>query len=182
MLSTNCQIGEGSVQRTQKNGSKLSLPCPLNIIEYNKYMGGVDHNDQLRQYYCVRLKNHKFYKYIYFFLLEVTLANAYILSNYVPSTGHTLRHYVDFRIELAKQLIGDYNSRKQKGRPSSIVHCPLFSVQHFPTKAARRSKCSPCYNRKRQLRWTYWRCETRNKYLCHTGKTDSDCFLSFHTK
>lgn len=182
MLSTNCQIGEGSVQRTQKNGSKLSLPCPLNIIEYNKYMGGVDHSDQLRQYYCVRLKNHKFYKYIFFFLLEVTLANAYILSNFVPSTGHTLRHYVDFMIELARQLIGDYNSRKQKGRPSSIVHCPLFSVQHFPMKAARRSKCSHCYNRKRQLRWTYWRCETCNKYLCHTRKTDSDCFLSFHTK
>ena len=178
MLSTNYQIGEGSVQRTQKNGAKLSLPCPLNIIEYNKYMGGVDHNDQLRQYYCVRLKTTNsinIYSLLYWRLpwpMHTSFQNMYLQQAI---------HYVDFRIELARQLIGDYNSGKQKGRPSSIVHCPSFSVQHFPMKAA-RSKCSHCYNRKRQLKWTYWRCETCNKYLCHTGKTDSDCFLSFHTK
>ena len=95
-LSTNCPSGEGTVQRTQKTGSRISLPCPLNIIDYNCYMGGFDSNDQLRQYYYVRLKSHKFYKYIFWFLFKVTLANTYILFRYVPSTTHNHQHCIDF--------------------------------------------------------------------------------------
>lgn len=48
VLSTNCQQGEGTTQRRQKDGSKKSFPSPFNIIGYNRYMGGIDdHNDQL---------------------------------------------------------------------------------------------------------------------------------------
>ena len=54
-LSTSCQIGEGTVKRKQKDGTRMSVTCPFNVIEYNKYMGGSDHSDQLRQYYCVQL-------------------------------------------------------------------------------------------------------------------------------
>ena len=180
-LSTSCQIGEGTVKRKQKDGTRMSVTCPFNIIEYNKYMGGVDHSDQLRQYYCVRLKTRKFYRYIFWFLFELTVANSYILSHYVPSTGHRHRQYVDHRLELAKQLIGNYNSRKRRGRPSSVPSVSRqLPLEHFPMKAAKRSKCQHCYKSNKKLKWTTWRCETCQKYLCHTGIPDTDCFYKTH--
>lgn len=37
-----------TVKRKQKDGSKVDVNCPLAIDLYNKFMGGVDRNDQLR--------------------------------------------------------------------------------------------------------------------------------------
>ena len=42
-------------------------------------MGGVDRNDQLRQYYAIWMKGRKYYKYIWWFLFDVAVTNAYIL-------------------------------------------------------------------------------------------------------
>ena len=41
-------------------------------------MGGVDNNDQLRGYYHVRLKCRNFYKYIFWFLLEVAIITCHL--------------------------------------------------------------------------------------------------------
>ena len=80
-------------------------------------MGGVDHSDQLRNYYALRLKSHKFYKYIFWFICDVTITNAYILTKYLPVTDD--KTHLQFRIDLAKQLIGEYMGKKLAGRPSS---------------------------------------------------------------
>ena len=134
VLSTNCQHGLGEASRKQRSGSRQTYPCPLNIVDYNKYMGGIDRNDQLRQYYCVRPKSRKVYKYIFWFMFEVTLANVFILQRYVPSTGHKEYHYLDFRVKLAKQLIGDFNGRtKAKGPPIFIIKSTCY-WRTFTTK------------------------------------------------
>ena len=79
-LSTNCQPNEkGAVLRHQKDGSRTTVTCPVAIAKYNQFMGGVDRNDQTRQYYHVHLKGRKYYKYIFWFAFEVSIANAYVL-------------------------------------------------------------------------------------------------------
>lgn len=52
-----------SVTRKSRDGSKAPVSCPSSVALYNKYMGGVDHNDQARGYYHVQLNCRKFYKY-----------------------------------------------------------------------------------------------------------------------
>ena len=129
----------------------------------------------------VRLKSRKFYKYIFWFLFELAVANSYVLTRYIPSTGHHHCHFVDYRLELAKQLIGDYNSRKRRGRPSTTISPqPLVSVHHFPMKAPTRSKCQR-FSKRKVLKWTQWRCQACEKYFCHTGLPESDCFLLSHS-
>lgn len=163
---------------------EVKNPSPalyINIIDYNQYMGGVDHNDQIRQYYSVRLKSRKFYKYIFWFLFDVTIVNTYILSHYIPTTSKTNLKYIEFQTELARQLIGDYNSRKRSGRPSLVPVTRHMSPQHYPVRA-KRSKCNHCYNTTQHLKYTFWWCDTCNKYLCHTGDLQSDCFLTYHKK
>lgn len=41
------------MKRTNKDGSRSDVPCPVVVDDYNKYMGGVDHADRLGSLYCV---------------------------------------------------------------------------------------------------------------------------------
>ena len=61
-----------TVQRRNRDGSRIAVPCPQSIAMYNMFMGGVDRNDQLRGYYGVRMKCRKLYKYIFWFLLDIS--------------------------------------------------------------------------------------------------------------
>lgn len=53
------------VKMQQKDGTGVEVHCPLSVALYNQYMGSVDHGDQLRDSYYVRLKCMKNYKYIF---------------------------------------------------------------------------------------------------------------------
>ena len=103
-----------SVSRRQKDGTRIAVECPLCVALYNQYMGGVDVGDQLRGYYHVRLKCTKNYKYIFWFLFNVSATNAYILYSFDVRTG-TPTTLKQFRMKLAEQLIGTYKSRKRVG-------------------------------------------------------------------
>ena len=51
MVATNCDpSGSTTVQRRLRDGTQVTVPS---IRSCNKYMGGVDLNDQLRGYYSV---------------------------------------------------------------------------------------------------------------------------------
>ena len=94
-----------SVQRKHKDGTSHTYPCPSAIADYNRYMGGVDSNNQLRGYYHVRLKCRKYYKYRFWFLFDLMVTNSFILCrNY---TDLPIKKVKDFRVALAKELIGD---------------------------------------------------------------------------
>lgn len=147
VMSTSCQPDEsGIILRHQRDGTSLSFPCPGSVIRYNTFMGGVDRGDQLRGYYSCRSKSRKFYKYVFYFLLDTAITNAYILHSHY-STASSFEHIKDFRVELAKSLIGDYCSRRRPGRGESSLH-PL-PLRHFPMKLdggcrSRRGRCTMC--------------------------------------
>lgn len=104
VMSTNSQpSATGTVLRRKKDGSRVPVPCPESVILYNRWMGAVDHGDQLRGYYSCRTKSRKFYKYIYHFLLDVTITNSFILyKHFHPNPQYkTIR---EFRLQLAREL------------------------------------------------------------------------------
>ena len=104
MSTTSQPSATGSVLRRQKDGTRVSVPCPESIITYNRYMGGVDRGDQLRGYYNCKVKSRKFCKYIYF-LLDVSITNAFILYKNFRSSP-TFNNIKKFRLQLARELIG----------------------------------------------------------------------------
>ena len=84
-------------------------------------MGGVDKNDQLRQYYSIRACGQKCYKYIAYFSIDLAITNSYIFHSLLSeSTFHNMK---DFCLNLATQLIGLYHSRKH-----AVV--PLYYLQN----------------------------------------------------
>ena len=204
MLSTMCNpCTSQTVERKQKDGSKIMVPCPEAVVVYNKYMGGVDQGDQLRHYYRIRTKCVKNYKYIFWFLVDVIITNAYILSRYSPVTS-SMRSLKSFRLTLATQLIGNYCTRKRAGRPRSTPSFPHPPAQlsplehngpsasqqphrtplHLPSHQAKK-RCIYCQDyrpisRRRETVWYCPDCEGTPP-LCLTGRGDgSDCFRLWH--
>ena len=48
-----------SVNRKKADGSVINVQCPVCVVDYNQFMGGVDKGDQYRKYYHVRSKSRK---------------------------------------------------------------------------------------------------------------------------
>ncbi len=190
MMSTSTQpSATGTVLRRQKDGSRQQIPCPQAIIDYNRHMGGVDRGDQLRGYYKCRVKSRKFYKYIFYFLLDMTMTNAFVLHqgwSPRPRPRDAVKTIKIFHLRLVHELIGDYCSRRRAGRGgSSIVPLPL---RHFPVKVPpsepnqrKRGRCAHCDVHHKRTD-TQWFCRECDVWLCHTGHEDNDCFLSWHKR
>ena len=192
VLSTLSQPGDTSkVSRRQRDGSVAEVSCPSAILTYTKYMGGVDLGDQLRKYYSVRLKCNKNYKYFFWFIFDVSITNAFILSKLCnrPRTTHDEGRLKAFRVSLAESLIGSYNSRQRDRRQSSVrVRQPTTAPTQFhsPHHHARQ-RCAYCrYCRdppcRRESVWQCLQCEGCPT-LCLTGRDDgTDCWALWHAE
>lgn len=204
IMSTNSDPQKSAtVQRRDRDGTRQSVPCPPNVVDYNRYMGGVDHADQLRNYYRVRCKTRKFYKYIFWFLFDCTIVNAFILwKNYLPMTDITTRQLSikNFRLSLANGLIGEYNSRQRYALPTSIrAACresfstptkrtrvdssssTLDTEGHFPIKDT-RGRCAFCWSFRNERHETNIRCRKCRKPLCVESRDPPgpSCFERYH--
>ena len=167
-----------SVLRRQKDGRRVSVQCPVMIRDYNYKMGGVDEGDQSRGYNRLRTKFRKFYMYIFCFLTDVAITNSFILyKNF--STSPSMKSVKEFRLKLAKQLIGNYSSRKLPGRHSLPIQ--TLPLSHFPTKnlQGKRGRCKCCHPRRTD---TPWYCNKCKEWLCHSGDPTTDCFLKWHKR
>jgi hypothetical protein len=49
----------GEVSRRDKDGRRKHISCPLAIVQYNKYMGGVDLSNQKINYYAIDRKSKR---------------------------------------------------------------------------------------------------------------------------
>ena len=147
---------------------------------YNTYMGGVDRNNQLRGYYHVRLKCRKFYRYIFWFLFEVPIANAHILHSRYTGAEKKRHKFKEFWLELARSLVADYHSKKRLGRCPAPTVLPL---RHYPLQYVECPDSTPVRRRlhhRQQRRDTQWFCRECDIHLCHTGTIDTDCFIQYH--
>ena len=87
---------------------------PESVQLYNAFMGGVDRNDQLGVYYKVGRSSNKWWRYIFWFLMNVSITNSWIIwseSTHNPPLPATYDH-LKFITELAEQLRAGYSSKK----------------------------------------------------------------------
>ena len=150
MLSTLAQTDvTHTAQRKQKDGSKVSVQCTDAVVLYNKYMAGVDKGHQHRQYYQV---STKYYRYIFWFLFEVSI------TNYLPLSH---QRHIAFCLKLADQLVGNYNNCKRPGHLRSLpAHFPpptpdsgpqaSRTALHLPLSRERR-RCVYCSQYPREV-------------------------------
>ena len=133
------------IQRRSRfaEGGREVISKPQCIVEYNRHMGGVDLSDQMISYYSFSHRSVKWWKRVFFHLIDTTIVNAYILYSQSTQSSRKLTH-VNFRIELAKGLFQQAGEEiealsidpsLQSVSRSEAVPPPLrMTGRHFPEK------------------------------------------------
>lgn len=180
---------ESNTVKRRQSGSatKIDVKCPTMISLYNKGMGGVDLMDQKKVYYEYDRKSKtKFYLRLFFDLFDLSINNAYIvydkisLANYEPFSVSAL----EFKSQLATQLIGGYTSRKRPINESPIQGSKIKKMNssapnslHRLIKGDTRRRCVQCSKRGVQSRSNSV-CAGCNLTFCFTNTRN--CFEEYH--
>ena len=81
-LSTNVSPDEPSRPVPHiHNRQNVNIEKPRVSDVYTAHMGGVDRADQLRSFYCSGWQSKKWYKYLFWFLFNVSVCNAFVLES-----------------------------------------------------------------------------------------------------
>ncbi|XP_063878299.1 piggyBac transposable element-derived protein 2-like isoform X1 [Scylla paramamosain] len=185
---------------SKKEKQFIDVACPNVVLEYNKFMGGVDLLDGLVSYYRTKLKSKKYYMRFFFHFLDMVTVNCWLLYR---RDGRSLEippkkqiDLLDFRAEVAEGVLkckkdttrtksrrssSDVEkkllAKKKKGRvaPTPAKDIRMDSVGHWPIPSERqRCKHPGCKNK------ATIKCSKCQVHLCLNKK--SNCYLLFHTQ
>ncbi|XP_078730671.1 uncharacterized protein LOC144945910 isoform X2 [Lampetra fluviatilis] len=160
---------------------------PAPVVHYNRFMGGVDRSDQYRSYYAVGRASKKWWRYIVWFLLNLSIVNAWLLYRESPHEPPMPKNYdhFQFRVDLAEQLRGGHRRMgHHKGKRSrqvvSYVSAENMSAHRLVRTARGKKVCRLCSRHGRKTRagrqvQTSFGCGICDVPLCRFG-----CFRDFH--
>ena len=180
------------------------LKKPSIVIQYDKYMGGVDRADQMLNYTPFPGKTMKWWKRLFFHLVNMAVMNAYLLYKSLTDNPVTARR---FRRDLVKELVSSVNldelparRKASRGRPGTQDQ-PVCRLEgrHFPEKiiATGRKKnvsraCIVCtavgkqrmkdQERPSKKKIRYGRESTYECRVCEAALCVAPCFRLYHTK
>ena len=155
---------------------------PVCILDYTKKLDAVDHVDmQMSFSECIR-KSVKWYKKLFFHLLDMAVYNAFVI--YKMQNGIS-SHLSDFRLEIIRGILTKYGTQRSTaiGRPSIRGSSLRLTSRHFPVLIPQalqsnqpRRKCVVCVSQD-------IRSDTRYICLdCDAPPCIVDCFKDCHTK
>ena len=188
-LST-CHEGKdatGEVRRRKRGQATVMKSAPDVAIEYNKYMGGCDRANSLRQSYNTYLTHKKrWYMSLFYYGLDVLLVNAFIFRNARAHDDQQQSHK-KFRIEVATLFAGralgggagadrvDYNTEKRRRTAADILPAiRLHPGAHLVVQTGHARICAWCYKSAKKQNKTVYMCKTCDLPL------HPDCFEIFH--
>ena len=163
-----------------KTGQEIRKPAC--IIDYNTNKGAVDQvNMQIAFSECLR-KSMKWYKKVFFHLLDIAVYNAFVISK---MCGNISLHLSDCRLEIIREILRKHGSQRPSivGRPSTRDYPLRFTARHFislipqiyQSKQPQR-RCVVCAFHNIRHDTSYY-CHVCDAPLCVV-----DCFEDYHTK
>ena len=164
---------------------------PQAVHQYNRHMGGVDKQDQLRSYYKVARPSKKWWRYLFWFMLDTTIVNAWILFQQTPGNMRPRRRkgydHLQFRVDLAEQLRAGFTSRKhRKGRKSRTLQAVNVAdnvVNHRPVvieTARGKAVCRKCSREGRKTAGGYQVTTSAKCNICDIPLCKVGCFQQYH--
>jgi hypothetical protein len=165
---------------------------PAVIHEYNRIMPGIDKNDQMKfGRKLARRRVKKYYRNIFYHLLDTTLINCFIYYKNTPIEGRSRTTHHKFRLLLASELILKYQKKNVTLEPTTEgaeehVQREVSTTNdnptplHTPQYVQTRKRCTVCYATDEKLeRKTNWSCDAcGDKFYCLNK--ERNCFKSYH--
>ena len=180
MLSSSCVHDSVTVRSRRTTQRK-----PLVVDKYNHSMNGVDRADQYTVYYSFVRRSVKWWRKVFFWVMEVAVVNSYIL--YKCSTVRAMSHR-EYRYSIIRSLATSYvqsapprvlGRRRENPRSSRSGDPERLNRQpHFLERATQRD-CVVCSNQMGGSRH-------RTTYVCktcpsHPPLCPAACFERYHT-
>lgn len=137
-----------------KRQQKVLKPKP--IINYNKFMSGVDRQDQMLSYYLSERKTIRWPKKLFFHILEMCLLNAHHLFNKYSDNKMPL---ADFRLQVIKQLLPHIEEEHPRKNEQQQQHTLVKREATPGKKQVMRKRCKLCSAEGRRTD-TIYECET----------------------
>ena len=183
MLSSVYNMQCEDIDRVLHNAEKETVAKPVVISQYTKNMGGVDRADQYCGSYAFLRKTVKWWRKMFFWLLEVAIVNSFILYNLNRKhQGLSEITHKKFRENLLHQLVGRIRNKnaKRRSRNCNTEHERLHG-RHFIAKipSGRKKDCMVCSDRKVKRKQAVYHCETCEG---NPGLHPDKCFKNFHTE
>ncbi|KAL4499088.1 hypothetical protein ABPG72_016990 [Tetrahymena utriculariae] len=170
-MITNFLDNRKIVKSMKKTGQIKTIPLMVDI--YNKYAHSVDKRNQICQNYRIHKRSQKWWKCVFYRLLDTTLCNAYIIYKILNEGKKSLLTHKDFRIKIVEELIQSLNeSTAQLTKSISHSRGIIYSlidinkvrkqgvqqeiIAHFLEKQNQARLCSLC------KQTTFFTCESCN--------------------
>lgn len=182
MLSTYYDNSVETVRRIKKKGVVENVTKPTVVCRYNENMGGVDIADQYISTYAFIRKSIKWWRKVFFWLLEAAIVNAFILFNSQQPQNEKVRQRT-FRKQLVKQLVGQVRNVSKRARPSDVEEEERLNGKlhlMYPLDERKTKDCIVCSDR------SAGGVRKRSKFFCKTcenqpGLCAGVCFEKYHT-
>lgn len=161
--------------------------------DYNDFMGGVDHHDQLRATYGMDRRSKKWWHRLFWGMLEMVFVNSYViyqdLNGNIPLLEYRrlLVQGLQAKKELPtptrglflKKTVKKPVNKKRRGKYWSVSSETRFGNRgiHWPKFSTERGRCEVCSMEKIQSR-PHSKCSHCGNFLCCNEK--KNCFFKFH--
>ena len=186
-----CNILSPLVDDVKVDRSGEQTLKPKVVCLYNQHIGGADLANQIRKYYSMGRTSHHWYRYLFWFLVDVSICNAFVLCNcFRRERGKSKLKQLTFRTDLAKQLIGGFSSclvtgafQAQRRRKIETMTLDQANAgKHFIVKIkGRKRECVQCKKDGTKTQRGYHVESTFECLQCSVALCKVDCFNTYHT-
>ena len=166
------------------NVREVEKPCAIQA--YSQHMGGIDRADKAMTFYMVLHRCCKWWKKVFFYLLEVCFCNALVIWR---GLNEKRTNAELFRLKIVHGMLDGYNRPAPRitGRAAAVLERPdrMIGGEHYlglnPVRLpnGNRSKpadCCVCSNRKKKRHQTIYMCKKCDRAMCPVP-----CFERWHT-
>ena len=124
-------------------------------VDYNKHMGGVDRFDQLISYYPVGRSGIKWWRYIMWFIVNLSIVNSWIVYSNSERDPRPSKNYDHLQFRADEQLRAGHTSRKHRvGRKSKNadrdIARDVLHLHEVVKVESRKKICRECSQQKRK--------------------------------
>lgn len=133
------------------NKRQQEISKPEAIIQYNRFMGGIDKKDQMMSYYPCERKTLRWYKKIGIHILYMCLINSFFM--YKKYVRPKISLY-DYRLEVLEKLLPEKEGPCVE-RPMAALHFAKKNTESEKGKTVARRRCIVCYKNSIRKETTY---------------------------
>ena len=131
-------------------GRREPKEIPQPVLTYNKSMGGVDLHDQHRAYYPVGRSCNKWWRYIFWFIVQSSIINAWIIrkkTNRPETKSNKANDPLDFRLAIFNGLVkGNARGNRAQQMQPAVAGAAITNPNEHPSikMPGRKKNCVQC--------------------------------------